>query len=447
MPENKKITVDFATDYKKLTLLKRRWFPLWKLDGYVLKEFLIKYAILMLVFCVLFILSDVYRDISDFLDEKMPIKDVVKCLLFRLPGNIRFIMPISMLLGCMWTMATFGKNLEVTAMRASGVSLMRCGGAILAMGLVVTAVNIYFNEVLIPKTSVEAERLFEIGTKKGRYSKSILTYKSADDQRRWLFQRFVSGETQKNVTLKTSWSQEMIAKLVGEYGTPEFEAQLRRIIGPRFAKLPPLNEPEKRFLEISRLLSGRKIDLNIAEAHYDYPKNEWVFTRGTFTSYDRAEEVVFKASRGTIQLHQPIEFKDVRFSEKEIPERPENILNAVEEKDNLSTPLIWQILRENPEMPPKVRCIYETVFYYRLAFPWSCFLAVFLGIPLATRNERTGSMLAIISAIALIVIYIVIAQFFLLLGKSGTLDPVICGLAPTIAFIIAGAIKIMHDRV
>ena len=141
------------------------------------------------------------------------------------------------------------------------------------------------------------------------------------------------------------------------------------------------------------------------------------------------------------------EFKDVRFSEKEIPERPENILNAVEEKDNLSTPLIWQILRENPEMPSKVRCIYETDFYYRLAFPWSCFLAVFLGIPLATRNERTGSMLAIISAIALIVIYIVIAQFFLLLGKSGTLDPVICGLAPTIAFIIAGAIKIMHDRV
>ena len=91
--------------------------------------------------------------------------------------------------------------------------------------------------------------------------------------------------------------------------------------------------------------------------------------------------------------------------------------------------------------------IYETVLYYRLAFPWSCFLAVFLGIPLATRNERTGSMMAIISAIALIVIYIVVAQLFLMLGKSGALNPMLCGLAPTIAFIIAGAIKISHDRV
>ena len=146
-------------------------------------------------------------------------------------------------------------------------------------------------------------------------------------------------------------------------------------------------------------------------------------------------------------LHQPVEFKELRFNRHEIKERPQDILNAVKEKDNLSTPVILQILRDHPNMPEKVRCIYETVLYYRLAFPWSCFLAVFLGVPLATRNERTGSMLAMISAIALIVIYIVVAQLFLMIGKSGSLDPMICGLAPTIAFIVAGAIKIVHDRV
>ena len=35
MAENKKIDVDFADNYKDLKLLKRRWYPLWKLDGYV----------------------------------------------------------------------------------------------------------------------------------------------------------------------------------------------------------------------------------------------------------------------------------------------------------------------------------------------------------------------------------------------------------------------------
>ena len=447
MADNKKIEVTYATDYKDLKLLKRRWFPLWKLDGYVLKEFLIKYAILMLVFSVLFILSDFYRDISDFLDAKTPVKEIAAYLIYRLPGNIRFIMPISMLLGCMWTMATFGKNLEVTAMRASGVSLMRCGGAIFAVGLLVTGINVYFNEVLIPHTSVQAEELFDSGTEGHRYAKSLLTYKSADDQRRWLFQLFVVGEEQENATLKTVWTKPMVTKLVGEADTPEFQTRLQKILGARFADLPPLSEPEKRALAIAALLEGRKIDFNIEKAHYDEKAEEWVFDKGTFVSYDRAEEVLFKASQGTIQLHQPIEFAGLRFSKQEIPEKPQDILNAVKEKDNLATPLIWQILRKNPDMPRRVRCSYETVVYYRLAFPWSCFLAVFLGIPLATRNERTGSMLAIISAIALIVIYIVVAQFFLMLGKSGSLDPMICGLAPTIGFIIAGAIKVMHDRV
>ena len=104
---------------------KRRWFPLWRLDGYIFREFMIKYTILLLLFIILFVLNDIYRDISDFFDAKASWRDIALFLICKIPGNIRFILPISMLLGCMWTMATFGKYLEVTAMRASGMSLFR----------------------------------------------------------------------------------------------------------------------------------------------------------------------------------------------------------------------------------------------------------------------------------------------------------------------------------
>ena len=104
------------------------------------------------------------------------------------------------------------------------------------------------------------------------------------------------------------------------------------------------------------------------------------------------------------------------------------------------------MLKRNPNMPPRARAIYETVFFYRIAFPWASFLAVFLGIPLAVKNERTGSMLAIISAIVLIVVYIVAAQLFLMLGKAGLVDPLVAGLAPTIAFIVVGTWRLLADR-
>lgn len=447
MDEPKKIKVEFASRYQDLKLLKRRWFPLWTLDMYVLKEFMIKYSILLLVFCMLFILSDIYRDISDFIDAGASWREIGLYLLLRLPGNIRFILPISMLLGCMWTMATFGKNLEVTAMRASGVSLMRSGGAIFAVGLIVTGVNIYFNELLIPVSSVEAERLFDRAAEKQEYARSLLIYKSNDEQRRWLFQLFIAGENQKNVTLKTYWNSALIDKLLGTPGTRKYEKKLQMVLDERYGEVAKIKDPVKRRERIFQLLEGRKINFMIDEASFDYDRECWTFHSGKFISFSKEEETLYAGSTGTVNLHDEIAFENLIFSKKEIPEQPEDILNAVKEKDNLSTPVIMRILKNNPDMPPRVRCIYETVMYYRIAFPWACFLAVFLGIPLATRNERTGSMLAIISAIVLIVVYIVIAQLFLMLGKSGALPPIVCGLAPTAAFIIAGAAKIMHDRV
>ena len=108
--------------------------------------------------------------------------------------------------------------------------------------------------------------------------------------------------------------------------------------------------------------------------------------------------------------------------------------------------VILEIVQRNPKLPRRIKNIYMTVFYYRLAFPWACFLAVFLGIPLATKNERTGSLLAVITAVVIIVAYIVIAQIFQVLGKGGFIPPVVAGLAPTLAFIAYGAWRLVTDR-
>ncbi len=426
--------------------LRRRWFPLWKIDGYIFREFMIKYTILLLVFIILFVLNDIYRDISDFFDAKADWREVVMYLIYKMPGNIRFILPISMLLGCMWTMATFGKNLEVTAMRASGLSLFRCGWAIFFMGLVISAVNIYFNETLVPETSVKAERLFDASADKRRYVHSLLAYRSDDGKRRWLFQLFSGGRKYQNVTVKTVWNNAMIDAILGTYGSDKYEKTLKSMLDEkRYQELASL-APEERKERIFKLLNGRKLDLTIPEAEYDYDTNCWHFYKGRFLSYDTNEETMFKASSGTTAMHKDIGFEKLIFPKAAIDESPQDIINSVKEKDDLSTPVIWQVLKRNPNMPKQVRCIYETVFFYRIAFPWASFLAVFLGIPLAAKNERTGSMLAIISAIVLIVVYIVVAQLFLMLGKSGAVNPVFAGLAPTIAFITAGAWRLISDR-
>lgn len=428
------------------TQLKRRWFPLWKLDGYIMREFLIKYTILLLLFIILFVLNDIYRDIADFFDAQADWREIAAYLICKIPGNIRFILPISMLLGCMWTMATFGKYLEVTAMRASGVSLFRCGGAILFAGLIVSIVNIYFNEKLVPQTSVIAEKIYDQSSDSRRYVHSLLTYRSDDGKRRWLFQEFTSGKSFNSVTLKTFWNDSTARCIAGISGTPQYATMMKKILGEkRWQQLNAL-PPELRRERMAKLMNNRKIDFNIKNAEYDTGQKCWIFRSGTFICYDNNDETMFKASSGTTAMHDEIEFTDLVFDEAAIPESPEDIANSIKEKDELSTVVIWQILRRNPNMPERARAIYQTVFFYRLAFPWASFLAVFLGIPLAAKNERTGSMLAIISAIIMIVIYIITAQLFLMLGKSGAVPPVVAGLAPTISFIVIGVWRLLFGK-
>lgn len=373
--------------YRSLIVIPRRWGLLPTLDMYVFREFMIKLSVLLLVFVILFVLGDVFNELGDFLDAEAPLAMFFNFLVLKLPGNIRFVLPISILLGCMWTMATFGKNLEVTAMRASGVSLFRCGGAILLVGFLFSLLNVYFNEALVPYTEREAQIVRNSALDKVD-AQRLLTYRSPDRERNWFFRSFVSGEDNSGVLLK-------------------------------------------RYRDDGSL----DWDLSANKALYD-EDDGWVFERVVRTPYSRDGLMPKKA-----------EFlPELRFSKMQIPETPDDIFNAVKDEEELPTWVIWSVVSRNPDMADRMKNIYMTVFYYRLAFPWACFLACFLGIPLATRNERSGSLMAIITAVVVIVVYIVVAQIFLVLGKRGIMPAAIAGLAPTLAFITYGYCKVFFNR-
>ena len=398
-----------------------------------------------MVFVILFILGDVYNTIEDFFEAGASFKDIASYLMPKLPGNIRFILPISMLLGCMWCMATFGKNLEITAMRASGVSLFRCGVPIFAAGLFVTALNIYFNEFLVPKTENMAEHLYTVAAERRSKVQHLLAYRSQDGKRHWLFKTFVRGAEQNNVTLRTFWDRELINQFIGTPENPVFREKIIRVLPSRASGILALDK-ERQKEAVFKALNGRKIDIFARKVDFNPDSGAWIFMDGFFVSFDRKDEHDTSASRGTSAVHQEEKYHRVTLSAKLIPEHPEDITNAVKEKDDLSTAVILDLVRRNPNMPERVKKIYMTLFFYRISFPWACLIAVFLGIPLATRNERTGSLMAVISAVVVIVVYIVIAQVFMIFGKAGIVPPVIAGTLPTLCFIVYGLWRVFFDR-
>ena len=362
---------------------RRTFFLLPTIDRYVLREFMIPFSILLFAFTLLFLIGDIFNDLSDFLEYKASFAVTSRYFMLKIPGNIRFILPISVLLACMYTLANFGRNKEITAMRSSGLSLVRCGFSIFCVGFVVMLVNFWFNEQLVPYTEQEAVLIHEklSNPKYEETMYSMLQYRSADKLRDWLFQNFDQHGIQHHVILKKYFY-----------------------------------DNKDKILEW---------DIRAERAKYD-PGTGWHFIDVVRTPYHRQLRLPGN----------PEKLKELVIPSSEIPEYPEDIVNAVKPPEELPSWVIYNMLHGNASMVPTLRNMYETILYYRMAFSTVCFLCVFLGLPLAAKNERAGIFMSIITAVGVIVAYQVATEIFLVLGKQGFVPPIVGGLAPTVAFIL-----------
>ena len=359
------------------------WMPV--LDGYILRAFLVPFFILLFAFTLLFIIMDMYNDVSDFLDNKAALSVSAEYFLLKIPGNIRFILPITVLLACMYALANLGRSRELTAIRASGVSLARCGLPIFFVGFCVMLINFYFNEQLVPETTRQAEIVKKTveNEKFVEQSNAQLQFHSGDRLRSWYFGQFDDDGYQEKVKLKM------------------------------FEKNP--DKPRRRTLK-------RTIE---AEKTRYVPEKGWEFYKPEIHEY--SEDGL--PGDAIIPETDPL-----LLSEEEVPDKPSVIIKSVIEPDSLSSLEIVTILRENPNMATNLRSIYATILFNRLAFPWACFLCAFFAFPLATKNERSGIFTAIATAVGLAVLYQVLNEVFMVAGKSGYLPPPVAGLTPTVVF-------------
>ena len=363
----------------------RKFFWMPTLDGYIMRAFLVPFFILLFAFTLLFIIMDMYNDVGDFLDNKASVAVSVEYFILKIPGNIRFILPITVLLACMYALANLGRSRELTAIRASGISLGRCGMPIFAVGFCVMLVNFYFNERLVPETTRQAEivRKTVNNEKYVEQSNAQLQFHSGDRLRSWYFGQFDDDGFQEKVKLK-------------------------------FFEKNPDNPKHRTLLRTIEAEKTRYI-----------PNVGWEFYKPEIHEYS---EDGLPGDAITPDVD------PLLFSEEEIPDKPSVIIKSVIEPDALSSLEIVTILRENPNMATNLRRIYATLLFNRLAFPWACFLCAFFAFPLATKNERSGIFTAIATAVGIAVLYQVLNEIFMVAGKNGYLPPFLAGITPTVIF-------------
>lgn len=393
---------------------KRTFLFMKTIDLYILREYLVIYSCCMLAFCTLFLISKMINNLGDFLGHST-VWEGIHYFLLTQPGDIKFILPISLLLACLYTMAKMGMANEITAMRASGISLTRCGLSMYLIGLIVTGINFWFNASFVPNCNMKAEILLKSVDDPDYFRKmtKMLMYRSPDNLRTWLVKEFENENELKDAKIKKYDRQgNLVLELYASKGTWYPNE------GWKFYNASMVNYETVSL--VNDYTTAQNTDKNIGAQNFIVPITK------KFTVLDEANPA----------------FKDLG----NVVEIPDDLITTKKTPEQITTSDILRRLEISKELDPVAKNTLKTELYSRYAFSWVCLFAVMIGLPIAGRNARRGVVTSIMSAVAVVVIYMVISQIFIVLGGKGYIPTFIAGVLPTVGLGIYAIILINKNK-
>ncbi|MEY4307395.1 MAG: hypothetical protein RJA95_763, partial [Verrucomicrobiota bacterium] len=120
------------------------------LDRYILAEWAKVFALSMLSFMGLLLLSEGYNWIPDFLGWGASVGTIIAFMLLGLVKSLSMLIPISLLISVIFVLATMNRNQEISAARAAGIGMWRLTAPLWAAGVFMAGLLALLNAVLVP---------------------------------------------------------------------------------------------------------------------------------------------------------------------------------------------------------------------------------------------------------------------------------------------------------
>ena len=129
------------------------------LDRYLLRELLVPFSYCLFGFLILYTSFDLLEQLSDFQKLKMTPGDILAFYAIKTPEVLVVILPIVFLLALLFALTNHARHHEITAIRAAGVSLFRLSIPYLSVGLILSGIVLFVNEVWVPRSLEAAEEI------------------------------------------------------------------------------------------------------------------------------------------------------------------------------------------------------------------------------------------------------------------------------------------------
>jgi lipopolysaccharide export system permease protein len=365
------------------------------IDKHLLRECLLPYFYCVFGMSMILVMSDLFERESQFRAVGTPIWDVVLFYIHYLAAYARgstissvvMILPISLLAGTLYSLTRLTRQNELTAMRASGVSLYRLMLPFLCLGVFSSLLGVAAQELVAPSATQWITRYDDLLEGRPiRADRTIRGFKYFDEASRALWE-------------------------VGSFN---------------------LSHPEHLWdVRITIERDDRTRERRIVADRARWRSGKWWLSGISEQKYLTTDEMDGLPSE---KIRGPIE----------MPELTGEPLVFVMEADSdtvekyASSLVLLKYLEKPRGLPPVELARRRTDAHLRLAMPWVCVIASLIAIPAAARGGHRGAFSGANLAVIMFLAFYLAVQVSSVFAKRELISPWLSAWLPNIAFLGIG---------
>ena len=354
------------------------------LDRYVMAQFLRVFGACVIGVPLLFIVIDLVDNLDVYLGRGLSRLDVLLHYVYQFPNQMLLAFPLASFLAAVFTISTLSRHFEVTAAKASGISFYRISLPLVLLSLVLSFIALGLTEA-VPITTRRAAEV--IGEHESR-----------------------AGNVRRNFVFR------------GNEGLVYRVAHLDARTG------------EISDLEISREGTG-----------YTYPT--YVLTAKT-ASWDTAL-AVWKLGEGRLRFFggsgADRGFLFDELWQVDFREEPQELIADPKDPAEMRYSELGRFIDAIQRSGGTAReLIVERAL--KVSYPFTCFIIVLFGIPLAHSTRRGGTPVSLGIALGTTILFLLLVRISQALGAGGVVQPSLAAWLPNFLFLGAGLVLLGRVR-
>lgn len=130
-----------------------------KLDIFVLKSFGFMFIGTFFICLFIFIMQFLWLYVDELVGKGIPMDALMKFFYLTAITLVPKALPMAILLAALITFGNFGERVELTAMKAAGIPLIRVMSPLIGFSMILGCISFYFQNVTIPNANLQLQTL------------------------------------------------------------------------------------------------------------------------------------------------------------------------------------------------------------------------------------------------------------------------------------------------